>query len=332
MQANERLLELFIYLLQHQEITKKELMEKYNVSGASIQRDIRALRLTLSHFVDLQDEEIIYQPAKGSYRLNKKILTQAGFANLSLLEDHQLLAIVKILIGSRAFNKENLQDILHILIPNDFAYQTLLKNELTFYKGVPNQSMWDKLIVILQAISEQRRISFTYTKNFVTQQFEKMIEMVFFSDMYFYIATANHSSEDGINLETLNKFRINNMENIKLLDKGKTLPHNQRFEASELANRTGVFAFFGKHVTLTIDFYYDPVYVLDRFPNHRIESQRIENGQTVTRIVLETNDGYGLKMWLLMQGKQVKVISPKHIQTAIQEELQQTLNLYNKEN
>ncbi|MGT2800518.1 WYL domain-containing protein [Streptococcus marmotae] len=81
---------------------------------------------------------------------------------------------------------------------------------------------------------------------------------------------------------------------------------------------------------MTIDFYYDPVYVLDRFPNHKIISQHTENGQTVTRIVLETNDGYGLKMWLLMQGKQVKVIKPQSIQTALQEELQQTLKLYDQ--
>ncbi|MGT2800519.1 helix-turn-helix transcriptional regulator [Streptococcus marmotae] len=224
MQANERLLDLFLHLVKTKQITKKELIEKYNVSGASIQRDIQALKLVMSHLDGLQDDEIIHQPTKGSYSLNKETLAKAGLANLSLLADHKLLAIIKVLINSRAFSKTELQEILSILVPNDFVYKNLLRNEVAFYKGVPSQGIFDKLALILQAISEQRSIAFSYTKNFVTEEFEKTVEMVFFSDMYFYIATANHSSEDDIILENLNKFRINNMENLRLLEKKSSTP------------------------------------------------------------------------------------------------------------
>ncbi|MFV8045042.1 helix-turn-helix transcriptional regulator [Streptococcus pluranimalium] len=330
MKANERLLEIFIQLTQSPEIAKKELIDQFGVSGSSIQRDIQTIKIVLEQFVG-DDREILMQPRKGVYSLDKELLANIGFANLSLLEDHKLLAILKIIISSRAFTMEELQDLLAILTPPDFTHKNLLKNEVAFYKSVPQQGVLEKIQLILQAISEQRTISFTYTKNFVNLTFEhKMVEMIFFSDMYFYIATANHTSEDDIHLENLNKFRINNMENIKLSAKGKTLPYNQRFQASELVHRTGSFAFYGKPISLVIDFYYDPVYVFDRFPNHRIESQRVEDGQTVSRIRLETNDGYGLKMWLLMQGKQVKVISPISLKIAIQEELQKTLKLYDQ--
>ncbi|MGT2833712.1 helix-turn-helix transcriptional regulator [Streptococcus halotolerans] len=328
MKANERLLEMFIHLTKNHELTKKELTDMYGVSSSSIQRDIQALKLVLGQFIDCEDKEIILQPSKGVYRLNRDLLAKIGLGNLSLLEDHKLLAILKVIISSRAFTEKELGDLLEVLTPDDFVYKNLLKNEVTFYKGVPSQSIFDKLELILRAISEQRMISFSYTKYFKTVQFTKMVEMIFFSDMYFYIATANHTSEDDIHVEKLNKFRINNMEHIKLLDKGKTAPYHQRFQPIDLTHRTGSFAFFGKPIEVMIDFYYDPIYVLDRFPNHRIVSQRTENGETVTRLLLETNDGYGLKMWLLMQGKQVKVIRPQYLKKAIQEELHQVLKLY----
>lgn len=81
---------------------------------------------------------------------------------------------------------------------------------------------------------------------------------------------------------------------------------------------------------LRLIFFYDPVYVTDRFPNHTILSQDLETG--VTRIQFKANDGYGLKMWLLMQGHQLKIIKPLHLKQSLIEELNQVLTYYQEEN
>ena len=79
---------------------------------------------------------------------------------------------------------------------------------------------------------------------------------------------------------------------------------------------------------MVIDFYYDPVYVLDRFPRAKIQSKN-EDGSY--RIEMHVNDGYGTKMWLSSQTHMVKVISPKHMRDHVVSEMITTLKLYDIE-
>ncbi|MDG4870100.1 hypothetical protein P8631_19090, partial [Guyparkeria sp. 1SP6A2] len=74
--------------------------------------------------------------------------------------------------------------------------------------------------------------------------------------------------------------------------------YKERYEGGVLRNQTGRFSYFGHPITMTVEFYFDPVYVLDRFPDSKIIKQE---GHTYT-IEMHVNDGYGTKMWLLTQG------------------------------
>lgn len=75
---------------------------------------------------------------------------------------------------------------------------------------------------------------------------------------------------------------------------------------------------------MVIDYYYEPAYVLDRFPNSKIIKQTDE----YMRIELKVNDGWGIKMWLMSQGPSVKVISPTHMVKFMINFLNETLNIY----
>ncbi|MFW5460777.1 hypothetical protein [Streptococcus hyovaginalis] len=91
-----------------------------------------------------------------------------------------------------------------------------------------------------------------------------------------------------------------------------------------MRNQTGAFAYFGKEIKVVIDFYHEPAYVLDRFPNSRLLWTK--NG--VSRIEIISNDGEGIKLWLSMQGDMLKIISPVYLKNWLVENLQKTLSYY----
>ncbi|CQR25269.1 hypothetical protein BN1356_01610 [Streptococcus varani] len=327
MNSKERLLDLFLCLIKHKKLHKSDLIEKYQISGLSVQRDINSIKNVLrdlnpKHF---EDSPILSIP-KGTYSLNPEFLLHAGLFNLRQLSDTELLAIAQLVVYSKAFTKEEVTRLITVL-SQDNANQDLLKNALYHYSERFTDPVLDKITVITEAIQNGDYISFDYSKNFKTEKFIKKPLIVFFSDLYFYVATDSHESEDGIHLENLNKFRINNMRNLhSIKGKQQSIDYANRPQPGYLAHLTGPFSFYGKPLEVTIDFYYDPVYVTDRFPDHEILSQNIETG--ITRIKFRSNDGYGLKMWLMMQGKQLKVIKPLHLKQFILDEIKEMQTHY----
>nr|WP_281272924.1 WYL domain-containing protein [Vagococcus elongatus] len=138
--------------------------------------------------------------------------------------------------------------------------------------------------------------------------------------------SGSHTSQDDADFSSLNKFRINNMMNLKIISShNNKISYKDRFESGYLTNHTATLPFFGNTLLLVIDFYWDPVYVLDRFPNSKIIK---ENDDGSFRIEIYANDGYGVKMWLLSQGDMVKVISPQKIKDYIIQDMIHALKYY----
>ena len=78
---------------------------------------------------------------------------------------------------------------------------------------------------------------------------------------------------------------------------------------------------------MEIEFYFDPVYILDRFPDSRILWEK----DGVYRIEMNVNDGYGMKMWLLSQGDMLKIISPSYMREYVANDMIGTLEFYGYE-
>lgn len=256
MNANERILDLFISLLKKEQLIKTELMEKYDKSASSIQRDINTIKRVLETFRhDCLETSIILNESKGAYSINRNALFQAGLSNIMRLSETELMAIMAILISSRAFTKEEVEHFCSILV-QDKSHKNMFKNALMFYKSISPQSIFNRLDIIIQALSKGKFISFDYTKNFKTCHFTRKPVAFYFSDLYFYVATDYHESEDDIVLENLNKFRIHNMENLKIVDDlHAPIDYIKRFQYGELSQLTGPFSFYGKPIDVTIDFF-----------------------------------------------------------------------------
>lgn len=328
MNAQQRLLIIFMRLLRGKKINKFELMEKFDIKESTVQRDIVKIEEMLAdevHEMHRTKKLRVHRDGKGNYQIvtdeNKEI--NSGFT------DTEVLLLLKIVLSTRILPKEEMTQLIEKLVslgeqPDNLYNQS--KNELFHYQGISDASLIDKLELIEKAIAHRQKIQFEYTKNGETRVFERVPHNVFFADLYLFMICSSENSQDDRDFESLNKFRINNMKELKVVSANHKMPYKDRFEGGVLRKQTATFPFFGKPIQMVIDFYYDPVYVLDRFPDSRICHQ---NKDGSFRIEMKVNDGYGTKMWLTSQSHMVKVISPKQMRDYVIEEMKNTLKFYN---
>ena len=329
MSSQERILLIFIRLLQGEKLSKYELMDEFQKNASTIQRDISIIEDTLfqltthlpkNKFSPFKDIGTLDRLEKGLYQLS-------SFNTSSYFSDIELYVIFKIVFASRGLYEEELKQTYNKLFTNFSDKKTmnnLLANERFYYDGVPKENITPSLQLILEALLNKQLLEFTYTKNGETRTFQRVPLDIYFSDLYFFMIAAKHTAKDDTDFSALNKFRINNMKNIHVLSKQQQIDYANRFEGGILRNQTAL-PFFGDAITLVIDFFYDPAYVLDRFPKSTIKQINTDGSH---RIEIPANNGYGVKMWLLSQGSHVKVISPKYMGDYLIENMAQTLSYY----
>lgn len=325
MNGQKRILKMFIQLLNGSVLTKKELMETYQKKGSTIQRDMAIIEEVLEENSDspsyLPYLGKLNREGKGSYQL-------PDFLKNNFLSDDELLAALKILFASRAFNISEMTGFInkfYDLAKDKKRIRQFIANEELYYQGVTEVNLLERINFICDAIKGNQMIEFEYTKCGETKTFQRIPNALHFSDLYFFMLSASHTAQDDSEFSALNKFRINNMVNPRIVSSKNKLPYTERFEGGIFRNQTAHLPFLGNPIVLILDFYYDPVYVLDRFPDSKIVR---ENEDGSFRIEVHANDGYGVKMWLLGQGNMVKVISPKHVRDYIVQDMVKTLNYY----
>lgn len=328
MNGQKRILKIFIQLLNGTTLTKKELMEEYQKQGSTIQRDMAIIEEVLEE----NSSAPAYLPYLGTLsREGKGAYQLPDYLKNNFLSDDELLAVLKILFASRAFNTREMTrfiDKFHDLSEDKKRLRQFIANEELYYHGVPEIDILDRITLLCDAITNGAMIEFEYTKCGETRTFRRIPNAIHFSDLYFFMLSASHTAQDDRDFAALNKFRINNMVNLRIVSSRNKTLYKDRCESGALRNQTGQLPFLGNPIILVLDFYWDPVYVLDRFPDSKITK---ENEDGSFRIEVQANDGYGVKMWLLGQGDMVKVISPKHVKDYIIQDMIGTLNYYGYE-
>ncbi len=327
MDGQRRILDLFFHLIDKRKLQKKDLMEKYHVSSSTIQRDMGIIEEILEDHLEkegipLDDFDIISRKEKGSYYIQ----TAEILALRQALTDNEIMAIVKILLASRAFSKMEMEKICHLLIHQTSKEQLLKKyiaNELFYYAPVPKENLFEKIDLIAKAMEQDQVISFHYEGYKQEATLKRLPTSIYFSDLYFYMMTEDMAAEDVGIITQSQKFHIDKMSKIQILEERKKIDYKKRFEGGKVRRQTD-WMFLGNEIQLTIEYYWNPEYVYDRFPDYEI----LKEEEGVTTIRLKVNDGYGTKMWLLSQGQMLKVISPKSIQDYLVSQMKNSLSYY----
>ena len=301
----ERVLGIYTKLLNGYLINKEEEATNYGVNDRSIQRDINDIR----NYLDTDSERtgsinsVIYDRIHKGYHLE-----QIYKMNLS---NSEILAICKILLDSRAFTKEEMNEMLDKLITccvpksNQKLVTDLISNEAFHYveprhKTVFINTMWE----IGQAIRGCQYIEIDYIRTKDKSVVKRKLKPVaiMFSEYYFYL-TAFIDDEsirqgfDVINDSFPTIYRMDRIKNLTVLDEKFHIPYSSRFEEGEFRKRVQ-FMYGGK--LQKVKFKYsgtDIDAVLDRLPTAQVLSE--ENG---VYVVSAEVFGKGIDMWLKSQG------------------------------
>lgn len=306
----ERILHIYSKIMDGAVVNKAELAERFGVNERSIQRDIDDIRNYMQNNLIQEgyQHSVIYDREKKGYRLEK--------ISMLKLTDGELLGLSKILLDSRAFPKEEMQNLLNKIIycGAQMDCQKMIKeqiaNEMFHYvelrHGVDvTESLWE----IGQAIHNNQYIEIKYQgiqgSSVKTRKLKPLAIM--FSEYYFYLVAFIDSDKVRENFNVLNDafptiYRIDRIRGMRVLDEKFYVPYKDRFEEGEFRKRIQ-FMYGGKLKRVRFKYTgYSVEAVLDRLPTAKIESEE-NGGYIITAEVF----GDGIDMWLRSQGDLIEI-------------------------
>ena len=292
------LLNLYERLNKGEVVNKDMLAKDFGVSLKTIQRDIDDLRAYLAetHFTEME-VSIQYDKAKNGYylvRLEREWLT-----------NEEVLALTKILLESRAFQKDELSRLIDKLIMQTAAndrktVEEIIRSEYLSYVPLQhNKPLLSPIWQLSEIIHTQKVISFLYTRQDGKTSFKTVKPVaIMFSEFYFYLIA--YMADNSKNYPIV--FRIDRMRDIKETGECFTIPYKDRFNDGEFRKRVQ-FMYSGELKTVTFEYSGVLEAILDRLPTSRILKE--ENGVYTIRAEAY---GDGIYMWLRSQGDKAKIL------------------------
>lgn len=307
-----RQLTIYQTLLTGAPVTKKDLVERFDVDERSIQRDISNIRNFIAE--ENLELELEYRRSTKAYQLVGKMQT-FGKAHV--------LALVKILLASRAFNKDETEQLIELLLARlapeeQRELNWIIKNEQSNYLPLTSATellkpLWDFSLYIVRS----QAVDITYTK----QRGEKVTrtivpKAVIFSDYYFYVVSYNPKYDNDL------FYRLDRIKEWYPSDEKIKIEHKDRYEDGKLRKKIQYMT-PGDQKKIRFEFTGILEAALDRFPMSKV----IENDGKKALLEVETID-QGAKMWLLSQGQRVKIVSPADFKNEMQAEIKAMLDNY----
>lgn len=299
-----RLLLLREELDKGKNINKEEIKRKFDIDDKTFQRDIDFLRAFYTENIN-PEIEIKYNKKKKGYILEN---------NKDRFRNEEILAISKILLESRAFCKDELDELLRklrLLSEEDEMKQVkeMIKNEKFNYVPLKHgKKLLDIMWELAKYITKQEIISISYTTKEGKSKVHRIKPVsIMFSEYYFYIVSfmADKFVEDGPTI-----FRIDRIKRLKGTGENFEIPYLERFEDGEFRKRVQ-FMLSGKLRTVKFEYTGILEVVQDRLPTAEVvEEIKLDDGIKKYVITAEVY-GKGIDMWLKSQGDKVKVVGEK---------------------
>ncbi|MDE7312369.1 MAG: WYL domain-containing protein [Eubacterium sp.] len=321
---NFRVLDIYVRLCEGKIINKAEEAAKFGVDARSIQRDIDDIRAFLE-----ERSMNVTDVRKIEYNYLQKGFVMTGIES-SIMSNSEILAISKILLGSRAFTKKHMYSIIDKMIAgcvprkNLKLVSDLIANEKFHYVELRHKTeIGDMLWEMGMEIEEHNLLEITYEKQIDAKEMVKRIIQpvaVLFSEYYFYLnAYIMKKDEKNAYVHAYDYptiFRLDRIHTYRKTGDKFRVPYADRFEEGEYRKRLQ-FMFAGKLIRMQFCFTGNSVdAILDRLPTAKV-IQEDEGGCVIDAEVY----GRGILMWLLSQGTMVEVLKPE----SFREEMKKTL-------
>lgn len=317
-QKKNRVLDIFYRAMKGENLSVRKIADEYGVSAKSISRDINEIKNFLSDNRDIVgNTELKYSSSSKSYYLE--------FENFLLSKE--LMAIMKMMIGCRAFSKMEVLELLSKL-KNFISYhdremiQHLLAKEMYHYSEVNHdcKSVIDNIWQLTRCIHEKIEISVTYYKT-DRRLVERRIKpiAIIFSDYYFYLIAYHSDKDDWKPLY----YRVDRIVNIVVHRNHFVLDKQHNFDEGELRSKIQ-FMFPGDYRKIKFEYTGPSVQaILDKIP-----TAKIIDIKGSTKIIEAETYGTGINMFLLSQGKMIRVLEPQSLVDELSAEIQTMFEFY----
>lgn len=305
-----RIVDIMMRLLQGDKINTDDFASLYGVNKRTIYRDLQVIRENPLFNAN-------YQIEFDSVQKNRFVLSEGKIGT------KEILAIIQIVIGTRALSKPELAEIIqHLrkLVPtkDQAKVDKLLRTNYIPVKN--NGDLLDKIDIFTQMIESKTVIDFTYQGSLHTSDNQRLRQGVpislYFADYYFYVVIYSEAKGSRI-------YRLDRILSYTTVDKKINVPREKWEDGDSLRNFTYLLN-GGRKSYFKIKYRVYPQTALDKLPNSRVVSREADGS-----VIIE---GYlfiqGLKHWLLSQGTMVKVLEPASLVEEIKQELQASLKQY----
>lgn len=311
-----RILTIYSKLVHGEIVNKREMAEIFNVNEKTIQRDLEDIRTYFSDNRErLGSKDIVYSRNKKGYSLDNRD---------DILTREDILAITKILLESRAFCKDELKHLTNSILGQVDTKQRkcvkdIIGNELLNYVPLKHSDLLlSKIWDLSELIRNKEVTQITYIKidGVEVKRIVKPVAIIF-SEYYFYlIAYFNDFDSPTV-------FRVDRIKRYIAVGEKFYISSAERFEDGEFRKRVQ-FMYAGNLIKIKFEFTGSSIdAVLDRIPTAKI-IEALDDKFVVEAEVY----GKGIIMWILSQGKNIKVISPSQFVEQVIEEIESMKNNY----
>ena len=314
-----RILAIYDQIIRGETVNKQKWAEKQGVSDKTIQRDLKEIEDYLQALYP--ESEVAYDRKRQGHRLFRE-------GNMAL-SDHDIFAVIKILLDARPFNKIEMEKILdHLLCLsyNRKAIEQAIGNERQYYKPVKHgQDLIERIWFFSQSVEKHQVLDVQYQKQDGTVKAYKINPLgLLFNEYYFYVIAEINGKENPVSLV----FRIDRFLNYAFCedDLRFTTDYGTRLEESKFRDKIQ-FMYTGKLTTIRFRFSGPSLEaVQDRLPTAKVE--KTEDGVTTVSALVY---GEGVKKWLLSQGDWVEVLSPSSYRKEMVEMIERMRGKYGEE-
>lgn len=311
-----RILNFFYRLTSGEYINKSAFTMEHNITERSFDRDVEDIRIFLSEIYT--STELIFDKKYNAYYLT-------GYCH-SEISSVEILALLKILIDSRAFRKDEMVGLISTisnLISNDNKRKVsqLIYSEMDNYiSPTHNKSLlkihWD----LEQGILKKQIIELHYFKanGQLVNRIVSPISIVF-SEYYFYLV----AFRDDERYDYPAFFRLDRIESFKLTNRTYSRKLYEEYNVGNMKNSIQ-FMYAGELINVKLRCVENSIEaIMDRLPNARV----IEKDQEYSIIEAKVF-GDGFIRWVLSQGSSVEILEPIEYRKEIREQAINILNIY----
>ena len=311
-----RLIALYHKLVNGEPLNKEDFIKENQITERTFARDIADIRLFLSEIFSCS--ELLYDKRKNEYYLTG--YTKSKFSGTDII------AILKILLESRAFEPEKLHQILNTIIRATPVYEqsalmAMVEDELKNYIPLKSRtSIFENVWELERLILRKEKITISYTKANGDEVIRTVIPLsVVFSEYYFYLVALMESPKYSSPIF----YRVDRISSFSSLGKYEDPSIYKLYDVAELKNKVQ-FMQSGEAMTIKFKFWGDSLdAVLDKLPTAKVV------GHDGKKAIVEAEVfGRGIKMWLLSQAEFLEVIEPQNFRDEMKETIDNMVSLY----